>query len=64
MSRCQASRIGLLCDDGSPFPSQGLQGILRGETLAIVSHPFQEGVSMDFYAVLDQVLNLLRRGAA
>src|SRR5215813_7939031 len=29
--------------------------------LSIVSHPFQEGVSMDFYAVLDQVLDLLRQ---
>src|SRR5262249_42713069 len=52
---------GLLCDDGSPFPSQGLQGIIRGEMLSIVSHPFQEGVSMDFYAVLDQVMDLLRQ---
>jgi class 3 adenylate cyclase/tetratricopeptide (TPR) repeat protein len=26
-----------------------------------VSHPFQEGVPMDFYAVLDQVLDLLRQ---
>src|SRR5262249_46185592 len=59
--RCQAHRIGLLCDDGSPFPSQGLQGIIRGEMLSIVSHPFQEGVSMDFYAVLDQVMDLLRQ---
>src|SRR5207249_11830526 len=31
------------------------------EILYIVSHPFQEGVSMDFYAVLDQVLDLLRQ---
>jgi class 3 adenylate cyclase/tetratricopeptide (TPR) repeat protein len=48
-------------DDVSTFPSQGLQYIIRAETLYIVSHPFQEGVSMDFYAVLDQVLDLLRQ---
>jgi hypothetical protein len=48
-------------DDVSPFPSQGLQCIIRVETLYIVSHPFQEGMSMDFYAVLDQVLDLLRQ---
>ncbi len=48
-------------DDVSTFPSQGLQDIIRAETFYIVSHPFQEGVSMDFYAVLDQVMDLLRQ---
>jgi predicted ATPase/class 3 adenylate cyclase len=48
-------------DDVSTFPSQGLQDIIRAETFSIVSHPFQEGVSMDFYAVLDQVMDLLRQ---
>jgi class 3 adenylate cyclase/tetratricopeptide (TPR) repeat protein len=47
-------------DDVSTFPSQGLQSIIAA-TLYIVSHPLQEGVSMDFYAVLDQVLDLLRQ---
>src|SRR5262249_60655045 len=42
-------------------PSQGLQCIILAETFYIVSHPFQESVSMDFYAVLDQVLDLLRQ---
>jgi hypothetical protein len=31
---------------------QVLQCIIRAETLFIVSHAFQEGVSMDFYAML------------
>src|SRR5262245_59237115 len=35
--------------------------MIRAETLDSVSHLFQEGVSMDFYAVLDQVLDLLRQ---
>src|SRR4029450_2285859 len=35
--------------------------MILAETFYIVSHPFQEGVSMDFYAVLDQVLDLLHQ---
>src|SRR4029450_9331844 len=35
--------------------------MILAETFYIVSHPFQESVSMDFYAVLDQVLDLLRQ---
>src|SRR5262245_8073752 len=57
----RAYSIGLFWITFRRFPAQCFRCIIRAATLYIVSHPFQEGVFMDFYAVLDQVLDLLRQ---